>query len=113
MITYIFTSNTFKGETIDVQYSKYDSTIRLDLGSGTFPFEYTTDQKGGTFFFYVPKVDRTFPKPIDIPTIDIYTEEINVPECDLSGITIFVPPCDIDYGIVEVPVCDIEYNITN
>lgn len=113
MITYIFTSNTFKGQTINIQYSKYSSNTRIDLGTGTFPFQYTTDQLGGSYYFYIPSIDRTFPKTIDIPPIDIYTEEINVPECDLSGVTIFVPPCDVDYGIVEVPVCDIEYNITN
>jgi hypothetical protein len=113
MITYRFISKTFLGQAIKVQYSKYDSNTRIDLGSGTFPFQYTTDQLAGTFYFYIPSIDRTFPKVIDIPPIDIYTEEINVPDCDISGVTIFVPPCDIDYGIVEVPVCDIEYNITN
>jgi hypothetical protein len=111
MITYIFTSNTFKGQTINIQYSKYDSPTRLDLGSGTFPFEYTTDQKGGTYYFYIPSVDRTYPKTIDIPPIDIYTEEINVPECDLSGVTIFVPPCDVTGTTIYVPVCDIEYEL--
>ena len=113
MITYRFISQSFLGQAVKVQYSKYDSNTRIDLGSGTFPFQYTTDQLSGTFYFYIPIVDRTFPKTIDIPPIDIFTEEINVPECDLSGVTIFVPPCDIDYGIVEVPVCDIEYDITN
>jgi hypothetical protein len=113
MITYRFISQSFLGQAIKVQYSKYDSNTRIDLGSGTFPFQYTTDQLAGTFYFYIPSIDRTFPKVIDIPPIDIYTEEINVPDCDISGVTIFVPPCDIDYGIVEVPVCDIEYNITN
>lgn len=111
MITYRFTSNTFRGQIVNIQYSKYDSTTRIDLGSGTFPFEYTTDQKGGTYYFYIQSIDRTFPKNIDVPPIDIYTEEINVPECDLSGVTIFVPPCDIDYGVIEVPVCDINYII--
>ena len=110
MITYRFISKTFLGQAIKVQYSKYDSNTRIDLGSGTFPFQYTTDQLAGTFYFYIPSVDRTFPKVIDIPPIDIFTEEINVPDCDISGVTIFVPPCDIDYGIVEVPVCDIEYD---
>jgi hypothetical protein len=113
MITYLFTSKTFSGQTVNVQYSKYSSNVRVNLGSGKFPFQYTTDQLSGTFYFYIPIIDRTFPKIIDIPPIDIYTNEIYVPECDLSGMTIFVPPCDIDYGIVEIPVCDIEYNITN
>ena len=111
MITYIFTSKTFSGQTIDVQYSKYSSNTRLDLGSGTFPFSYTTDQKGGTYYFYIPSIDRTYPKNIDIPPIDIYTEEINVPECDLSGITIFVPSCDVSGTTIFVPVCDIEYEL--
>lgn len=111
MITYIFTSKTFSGQTIDVQYSKYSSNTRLDLGSGTFPFSYTTDQKGGTYYFYIPSIDRTYPKTIDIPPIDIYTNEINVPECDLSGVTIFVPPCDVTGTTIFVPVCDIEYDV--
>jgi len=111
MITYKFTSVSLSGQTIKVQYSKYNSNVRIDLGSGTFPFEYTTDQKGGTFYFYIPILDRTFTKTIEVPPIDIYTEEINVPPCDLSATTIFVPVCDIDYGIVEIPVCDIEYKI--
>jgi hypothetical protein len=113
MITYRFISQTFLGQTVKVQYSKYSSNTRIDLGSGIFPFEYTTDQKGGTYYFYIPSVNRTFPKVIPIPPIDFFINTINVPDCDISGVTIFVPPCDIDYGIVEVPVCDIEYNITN
>jgi hypothetical protein len=113
MITYLFTSQNFLGQTIKIQYSKYSSNTRIDLGSGTFPFQYTTEQLGGTYYFYIPSIDRTFPKTIDIPPIDIFTNEINVPDCDLSGVTIFVPPCDIDYGIVEVPVCDIDYEVTS
>ena len=113
MITYIFTSNNFKGQIVNIQYSKYDSTTRIDLGSGTFPFEYTTDQKGGTYFFYIPSIDRTYPKNIDIPPIDIYIEEINVPECDITGTTIYVPPCDITGTTIHVPVCDIDFEITN
>jgi hypothetical protein len=111
MITYKFTSQTFSGQTVHVQYSKYSSNTRLDLGSGTFPFQYTTDQLAGTYYFYIPVIDRTFPKTIDIPPIDIFTEEINVPDCDITGTTTNVPDCDFDYGIVEVPVCDIDYNL--
>lgn len=113
MITYIFTSKNFEGQTVDVQYSKYDSTVRIDLGSGTFPFEYTTDEKAGTFYFYVASVDVTYPKTIDIPPIDIYTQIINVPDCDISGLEIFVPSCDVESTIIYVPVCDINYEITN
>lgn len=113
MITYIFTSNNFRGQIVNIQYSKYDSTNRINLGSGTFPFEYTTDQKGGTYYFYIPSIDRTFPKTIDIPPIDIYIEEINVPECDITGTTIYVPPCDITGTTIYVPVCDIDYDVTN
>ena len=113
MITYRFISQTFLGQTVKVQYSKYSSNTRIDLGSGTFPFQYTTDQLAGTYYFYIPIIDRTFSKIIEIPAIDIYTEEIKVPDCDISGSTTNIPDCDIDYGLVEVPVCDIEYNITN
>jgi hypothetical protein len=111
VITYIFTSKNFSEQTINVQYSKYSSNTRIDLGTGTFPFQYTTDQLGGTYYFYIPSIDRTFTKTIDIPPIDIYTEEINVPECDISGITIFVPPCDVSGTTIFVPVCDIEYTV--
>jgi hypothetical protein len=111
MITYKFTSQTFSGQTVHVQYSKYSSNTRLDLGSGTFPFQYTTDQLAGTYYFYIPIIDRTFSKIIEIPAIDIYTEEIKVPDCDISGSTTNIPDCDIDYGLVEVPVCDIDYNL--
>jgi hypothetical protein len=113
VITYIFTSKTFSGETVNVQYTKYDSSTRIDLGSGTFPFEYTTDQLAGTYYFYIPTVDATFPKVIEPPPIDIYAEFVNVPDCDISGVTVFVPPCDIVIDIVEIPVCDIEWSIVD
>jgi hypothetical protein len=109
MITYRFISQVFLGQPIKVQYSKYSSTIRIDLGSGTFPFEYTTDQKGGTYYFYIPSVDRTFTKTIEIPPIDIFINTINVPDCDISGMIESVPSCDLDHEIIEVPVCDIDY----
>jgi hypothetical protein len=109
MITYRFISQVFLGQPIKVQYSKYSSTIRIDLGSGTFPFEYTTDQKGGTYYFYIPSIDRTFTKTIEIPPIDIFINTINVPDCDISGMIESVPSCDLDHEIIEVPVCDIDY----
>ena len=112
MITYRFVSQTFLGEPIKVQYSKYSSPIRIDLGSGTFPFEYTTDQKGGTYFFYIPKVDTTFTKTIDIPPIDFVVNSMNVPDCDILGIINEIPECDISSGIIEIPVCDVDYVIT-
>jgi hypothetical protein len=110
MITYRFISQVFLGQPIKVQYSKYSSTIRIDLGSGTFPFEYTTDQKGGTYYFYIPSIDRTFTKTIQIPPIDIYINSINVPDCDISGMIETIPSCDLGHEIIEVPVCDIEYD---
>jgi len=109
MITYRFISQVFLGQPIKVQYSKYSSAIRIDLGSGTFPFEYTTDQKGGTYYFYIPSVDRTFTKTIEVPPIDIFIDTINVPDCDISGMIESVPSCDVGAGIIEVPVCDIDY----
>jgi hypothetical protein len=109
MITYRFISQVFLGQPIKVQYSKYSSAIRIDLGSGTFPFEYTTDQKGGTYYFYIPSVDKTFTKTIEIPPIDIFIDTINVPDCDISGMIESVPSCDVGAGIIEVPVCDIDY----
>jgi surface protein len=112
MITYRFVSQIFLGEPIKVQYSKYSSPIRIDLGSGTFPFEYTTDQRGGTYFFYIPKLDTTFTKTIDIPPIDFVVNSMNVPDCDISGIINEIPECDISSGIIEIPVCDVDYVIT-
>jgi len=109
MITYRFISQVFLGQPIKVQYSKYSSNTRIDLGSGTFPFEYTTDQKGGTYYFYIPSIDRTFTKTIEIPPIDIFINTINVPDCDISGMIESVPSCDVGAGIIEVPVCDIDY----
>jgi surface protein len=111
MITYRFVSQTFLGEPIKVQYSKYSSTTRIDLGSGTFPFEYTTDQKGGTYYFYIPKLDTTFTKTIDIPPIDFVVNSMNVPDCDISGIINEIPECDITSVIIEIPVCDVDYNV--
>jgi len=113
MITYRFISQVFLGQPIKVQYSKYSSTIRIDLGSGTFPFEYTTDQKGGTYYFYIPSIDRTFTKTIEIPPIDIVPNLINLPDCDMSALTTTVSSCDINYIFIEVPVCDIDYDVTN
>jgi hypothetical protein len=111
MITYRFVSQTFLGEPIKVQYSKYSSNIRIDLGSGTFPFEYTTDQKGGTYYFYVPSLDTVYPKTIDIPPIDFYINTLNVPDCDISGFTNNIPSCDIENQIITIPVCDVDYEI--
>ncbi len=111
MITYRFVSQTFLGEPVKVQYSKYSSPNRIDLGSGTFPFEYTTDQKGGTYYFYIPKLDATFTKTIDIPPVDFVINSMNVPDCDISGITSTIPECDISVGIIEIPVCDVDYNV--
>jgi hypothetical protein len=110
MITYRFISQTFLGQTVKVQYSKYDSNTRIDLGSGTFPFEYTTDQKGGTYYFYIPSVDRTFRRTIEIPPIDIIANLVDFSNCDISGTIEYVPSCDLDLTIIEVPVCDIDYD---
>ena len=113
MITYIFTSVNFFGQSIDVQYSKYDSFDRINLGSGTFPFQYTTEQKAGTYFFYIKSLDRTFSKVIDIPPIDIYTNFLDIPDCDISGTTIFVPECDVTGTTITYINCDIEFEISS
>jgi len=86
-------------------------TYRFVSGSGTFPFEYTTDQKGGTYYFYIPKLDTTFTKTIDIPPIDFVVNSMNVPDCDISGIINEIPECDITSVIIEIPVCDVDYNV--
>ena len=59
-----FSSIKYSGYSLTLSVLPQGKSFRTEVGSFTFPFNYTGDVTNGLFYFYIPLIDQVFEKPV-------------------------------------------------
>ena len=59
-----FSSIKYSGYSLTLSVLPQGKSFRTEVGSFTFPFNYTGDVTNGLFYFYIPSIDQVFEKPV-------------------------------------------------